>query len=227
MENGDFRDLLPKSWLGYMPYCLIALLGAAVAYGTQLRKLGTSIATFLVDFVTAGVVIRKKLDDSDARMNRLESEMASLMQSMRTIATNAGGEDGGPTTRQLLQAILDAAALSAARLEVVTDADKVARFECGPDGACTAANKALCTLFGRLPNEITGNGWVEAMHPDDRREAFAAWHESVLNDLPYEYRYRVVTPSSSGVYVSAKAKAVRRPDKSVIAFLGTVTPAAA
>lgn len=227
MEHVSFQDLLPKSWLGYLPYGLLAVLGALLAFGIRIRAIGTAVTTFVIDFVTAGVIIRKRLADSDARMTRLESEMSSLLQSMRTLTTNSGGEDGGPTTRQLLQAILDASALSAARLEAVTDADKVARFECGPDGACTAANKALCTLFSRLPHEITGNGWVDVIHPEDRREVYAAWHESIQNDLPYEYRYRISAASGAGFTVVARAKAVRRPDKSVIAFLGTVTPVAA
>lgn len=228
MENGDWHDMLPRSWLGYVPYGVLFVLGTAIAFGTNLRKFGTAVATFVVDFVTAGVIVRKRLDDSDARMTRLENEMSSLLQSMRTLTTNSGGEDGSPTTRQLLQAILDASALSAARLEAVTDADNVARFECSPDGACTAANKALCTLFDRLPHEITGNGWVEAAHQDDRRSVYAAWQESIVDDLPYEYRYRVVTShADAGVLVTARAKAVRRPDKSVIAFLGTVTPVVA
>lgn len=225
MENGDWHDLLPKSWVGYLPYGVVALFGALLAFGVHIRRIGASVATFVVDFVTAGVVIRKKLDDSDARMNRLESEMSAMLKSMSELMANAFGEAGGPTTRQLLQSILDAATLSAARLESVTDADKVARFECEPDGACTAANKALCTMFGKLPHEIVGNGWAESIHPDDRLDTYKAWHASVDQDLPYEYRYRVPGGSiGQYVFVTAKAKAIRRPNGTVIAFLGTVTP---
>jgi PAS domain S-box-containing protein len=61
-----------------------------------------------------------------------------------------------------------------------------------PTGALIQVNAAGVKLLGMAPHELTGDGWVNAVHVDDRRRVFTAWMDAVANKRPFgplSYRY--------------------------------------
>ncbi|MEW6422783.1 MAG: ATP-binding protein, partial [Deinococcota bacterium] len=73
---------------------------------------------------------------------------------------------------------------------------------------------------GQTEAEYRGSGWVEAVHPDDRAGALAAWQQAVQSRIPYQTEYRL--RRADGVYVPMQARgvAVTNPDGSVREWVG-------
>lgn len=80
-------------------------------------------------------------------------------------------------------------------------------FETDMHGHCTYVNPAYSKLTGLTVEEAIGEGWVEAIHPEDRTRVFKAWTSATEAAIDFNSFYRsknVVTSISTDVRASAK-----------------------
>jgi len=59
-----------------------------------------------------------------------------------------------------------------------------------PDGHADFINRCWCDLAGRGTEEISGQGWMALVHPDDLPAMLASWHAMVASGKPGELRVR-------------------------------------
>ncbi|WP_197451187.1 PAS domain S-box protein [Rosistilla oblonga] len=64
---------------------------------------------------------------------------------------------------------------------------------CRPDGQADSFNRMWYERTGQTPEEAAGWGWVEALHPDDRKGVWTDWEKAVSGPGNYEdkLRYRM------------------------------------
>ncbi|TDE86879.1 PAS domain S-box protein [Deinococcus sp. S9] len=88
------------------------------------------------------------------------------------------------------------------------------------EGELLGEQPTWSAFTGQTEAEYRGTGWVEALHPDDRAGALAAWQQSVESHIPYQTEYRL--RRADGVYVPMRARgvAVTNPDGSVREWVG-------
>ncbi|TKD51314.1 PAS domain-containing protein [Sphingomonas baiyangensis] len=92
------------------------------------------------------------------------------------------------------------------------------------DGRFDYFNDRWMTFVGPLDLPREGDGWLGALHPDDRDAARAAWHASLTTGASFRCEYRLTHAPSHGYrWVLAQAKAVREPDGSISRWFGTCT----
>ena len=60
-----------------------------------------------------------------------------------------------------------------------------------PDGAFTGVQRSWTSFTGQTAEQSKGLGWLDAIHPDDRAAAEAAWHHAVQAGQLYAAEYRV------------------------------------
>lgn len=65
-------------------------------------------------------------------------------------------------------------------------------------GRMTGEQRAWCAFTGQTPEECAGWGWLDAVHPDDRDGARAAWETAVAERGMYETTFRL--RRADGVY---------------------------
>ena len=90
-------------------------------------------------------------------------------------------------------------------------------------GRWTWASPQWTNFTGQTPAMAQEMGWVDALHPDDRDVAIAAWHKADGGgDLSFEARIRY---AAEGKYrhFQTRAMPVRTPEGSVLEWLGTCT----
>lgn len=68
---------------------------------------------------------------------------------------------------------------SAERFRAMMTASPTGVFETGTDGRCRFVNRAFCELTGLSPRRALGDGWMEAVHPEDRAALAARWERAV------------------------------------------------
>lgn len=63
-------------------------------------------------------------------------------------------------------------------------------WTCNASGSCDYANQRLCDYTGLTFEQILGNGWISAVHPDDMQAAQSMWNNAVDRRSSYRHEYR-------------------------------------
>ncbi len=94
-------------------------------------------------------------------------------------------------------------------------------FVSGADGGCTFVNQRWCELTGLSHDEAMGDGWIAALHPDDRDRVLAEWTAAagVGRDSITEYRF--LHPDGTARWIQGFAAAHRDADGEVVGWVGT------
>lgn len=70
------------------------------------------------------------------------------------------------------------------------------------DGHCIYVNQALQEQTGRPEEECIGNGWADAIHPEDKERVFAKWYATVARRERYRDEWRWLRPDGSTLWVT-------------------------
>ena len=96
-------------------------------------------------------------------------------------------------------------------------------WRAGKAGDWTWASPQWSTYTGQLEPASRGMGWLDAIHPDDRDDARAAWAEAdEENGIDVEYRIRCAADDSYR-WFRARATPVRDGHGALVEWLGTST----
>ena len=74
-----------------------------------------------------------------------------------------------------------------------------------PRGNCTDVNERWCQLAGLTPAQAFGQGWQQALHPEDRGQVVTAWQQATVNNLPFHLEYRFLHPDGTVRWVQGEA----------------------
>ena len=80
---------------------------------------------------------------------------------------------------------------SEARFRTMADTAPVLMWVSGEDTLCTYVNKAWLEFTGRSMEENLGNGWSEALHPDDVEKALQTYSSAFDAREPFVMQYRL------------------------------------
>lgn len=72
-------------------------------------------------------------------------------------------------------------------------------WTCDARGNCDYVNQQLCDYTGLSLDRAVGQGWLEAVHPDDRQLSQALWINAVCQGTYYRHEYRF-RQASDGSY---------------------------
>ncbi len=123
----------------------------------------------------------------------------------------------------LLRAAILRSRLSDGRLQTLIEGIPQLVWRADPDGGWTWASPQWENLTGLTAEASSGDGWLEALHPDDRSAAIQAWSgaASTLN-LNFDCRIRDAATSEYS-WFQTRAVPVQMPDGTVLEWLGTCT----
>jgi two-component system CheB/CheR fusion protein len=90
----------------------------------------------------------------------------------------------------------------------------------GPEGAAEEGSPSWTAFTGQTLAQCMGEGWLDAIHPDDRETVRKTWLNSIAGERVYEAEYRL--RRADGVYrwVAARAAPVLNTDGSVREWIG-------
>jgi len=80
---------------------------------------------------------------------------------------------------------------------------------------------SLRKFTGQSYDEVKGDGWAKALHPDDLERTFVVWNNAVLKKIPYETEYRMRRHDGVYRYLLARGFPVFNKDKSIQEWVGT------
>jgi two-component system, cell cycle sensor histidine kinase and response regulator CckA len=78
-------------------------------------------------------------------------------------------------------------------------------------------------VTGQSPEEIAGDRWLDAVHPEDRERVRRSWSHSVAKGVPYAEEYRVRPRDGAERIVAVSGVPVRDDSGKVLEWVGTYT----
>jgi PAS domain S-box-containing protein len=91
-----------------------------------------------------------------------------------------------------------------------------------PTGAVTEDSVEWRAITGQTLEQYLGNGWLDAVHPEDRERTEAVWRDCVRNHRVFDATYRIHTKSGGYRYYDVRAVPIRRGDD-VVEWVGANT----
>jgi PAS domain S-box-containing protein len=113
---------------------------------------------------------------------------------------------------------------SEARYRFLANAIPVQVWTATPDGRLDYVSDLTAKYFGKAPNEVTGDGWLGVLHPDDIAATAGRWEQSLASGAPYEVEFRLWSAAhGSHRWHLARATAQRDEHGTIIRWFGTNT----
>lgn len=118
---------------------------------------------------------------------------------------------------------ITALAESEKKFQTLARISPVGIFRADAEGRCTYVNDYWCRLSGIDAKEAQGDGWVDALHPEDINKVQKEWNASIKENRNFKLEYRFLHPNGHEVWVLGQARAEKDENGSIISFVGTIT----
>jgi len=128
----------------------------------------------------------------------------------------------GVRTRKLEQANAELQE-SQAHYQTLARISPVGIFRTDPNGATTYVNPQWCQISGLPAEQALGNGWLAAVHPDDRDRIGNGWQQSTQLQKASYSDYRFIRPDGSVAWVMGQAVPELNPENQITGYVGTIT----
>ena len=109
------------------------------------------------------------------------------------------------------------------RLHALDAVLPVGIFRADPDGTVTYVNEHWCEIADLKPSNAVGQGWLHALHPDDRGRIVELWRKSIAEQSPFKAEFRFQHQDGVTAWVYCHAVAERDSRRAVVGYVGTVT----
>jgi len=130
----------------------------------------------------------------------------------------------GQAEAKALEASHSQEALTASErhFRTLTDHAPVGIFLTDTKGNCLFVNRRWCEMAGMSLEEAEGQGWANALHPEDRDRVFDEWYAAVTAGREFNSDYRFRTPEGKVTWIRGSAIALHDDRGAPAGFVGTL-----
>ncbi|MGR3593962.1 MAG: sensor domain-containing protein [Limimaricola soesokkakensis] len=89
-----------------------------------------------------------------------------------------------------------------------------------PDGAVEVIGSRWADVTGQLPEEASGEGWAEKVHPLDLPTVLEVWQEALVTGQPVELDFRVIDSTGASIWYRAVGSPRRNHCGEIIRWYG-------
>ena len=109
------------------------------------------------------------------------------------------------------------------RFQTLANVSPVGIFRTDVSGFTTFVNPRWCEISGLTAEEALGDGWLSAVHQEDRTGLSEEWHDAARTLRASRVDYRFVRPDGSIAWVMGQAVPEINENNLVVGFVGTIT----
>ena len=109
------------------------------------------------------------------------------------------------------------------RYQTLARISPVGIFRTDPNGATTYVNPKWCTISGMSADQALGDGWLAAVHPDDRKRLSRGWQKSTRHHQESFSDYRFLRPDGTTAWVLGQAVPEMDSKNKIVGYVGTIT----
>ncbi len=108
------------------------------------------------------------------------------------------------------------------RFRTLSDSSPMGIYKTDAAGSCVYTNPRWQSITGLTAENCLGDGWVRALHEDDRGTILRRWKEAAATGEEFDSEYRVQAPDGSVRWVRDRSSVVRSADGAIKEHVGTV-----
>ncbi|MCU7904750.1 MAG: transporter substrate-binding protein [Candidatus Thiodiazotropha sp. (ex Epidulcina cf. delphinae)] len=109
------------------------------------------------------------------------------------------------------------------RFRALVSAAPMGIYLTDPKGKCTYVNTRWCEMAGMTPGEAHGDGWLEAIHPDDRRYVSENWKRVEKSGGHWTLEYRFRNKQNRTIWIAGVATTLWNEAGNITGFIGCNT----
>jgi PAS domain S-box-containing protein len=107
--------------------------------------------------------------------------------------------------------------------QVLAENSPVGIFRTDADGNTTYVNPCWCKFSGLSAQDALGNGWLSAVHPEDKEAIYAGWKQATQARDVSVSEYRFAHSDGTIVWVMGQAVTEMNSENQIIGYVGTIT----
>lgn len=96
-------------------------------------------------------------------------------------------------------------------------------FQTNLDGNCIYVNHRWCEITGLAPEQAYEQGWIVALHPEDRARVHDDWYRAAKANTRFQSKYRFQKPDGTITWVLGQAVRHEGADLDSPGYIGTIT----
>ena len=96
-------------------------------------------------------------------------------------------------------------------------------FRADENGATTYVNPMWCRISGLTEEKAMGDGWLAAVHPDEKENLGKGWQETIHLKKPSFADYRFLRPDGTVAWVMGQATPEMNSENQIVGYVGTIT----
>lgn len=201
------------------------VVGAVVDEKVSEPNGGSSIADRL-DTVCKG---QETLANGSVKLWERQDEIISRVESIHSCLDRRFSDTDQRIDKltEMAELVLEEATGARERVRQLFRALDVPVFETDNNGWFRYVNPAWTRMTGLSIDESRGEGWAEALHPEDRNRVFETWESAIQQGKPFTavYRFRHVQ-SEEVTEVRGSASPIHDGREAVVGWIGTLDPLA-
>ncbi|MCU0527207.1 MAG: PAS domain S-box protein [Elainella sp. Prado103] len=120
--------------------------------------------------------------------------------------------------RERMQAVLEE---SEERFRTLSTAAPIGICQTTAEGICLYTNARWQEISGLSFSDCLGDGWLQAIHPDDRSAFLSAWEAYLQGEGTGLTEFRLLTPQGDTRWVSARTAAMKSTTGEIIGYVRT------
>ena len=109
------------------------------------------------------------------------------------------------------------------RFQTLARVSPVGIFRTDATGSTTYVNPKWCTISGLSAEEALGDGWLDAVHPDDKKTLIQGWQASTEQQQTSLSEYRFMHPDGTIAWVMGQAVPDLNFEGQIVGYVGTIT----
>ena len=109
------------------------------------------------------------------------------------------------------------------RFKVLTENSPVGIFRTDSEGLTTYVNPRWSEISGLSAQEAMGEGWLAAVHPDDREKLSVTWKQATMDHKISVSEYRFILKDGTIHWVLGQAVPKKDQENNIVGYIGTIT----
>lgn len=109
------------------------------------------------------------------------------------------------------------------KFESLVNSAPVGIFETDAKGNYVFVNPHWLKISGMSFSEAIGEGWIKALHSEDREQVIKEWYKSAQTGCEFAMEYRFITPQGKVTWLKGNAVSMRDRDGNITGYSGTIT----
>ncbi|MDY6806083.1 MAG: PAS domain S-box protein [Cyanobacteriota bacterium] len=108
------------------------------------------------------------------------------------------------------------------RYQTLIETSPICIFQTDPRGNCTYINDRWSEITGLSVEKALGQGWIYALHPDDRERVFTEWYGAIIGQRQFTTEYRLVGADGKIIWVTIQVMAEVGEDGQGVGYIGAI-----